>query len=812
MASAPPGGGAVLHLRGPTRDATAQSFGHRRVERTIAHDGRTLPVPAATTPSPRSTTCCRSSTRSPSRATASSSAPATSARRPTARPSSTTCSPTSCRARATSRWTPAWPTRPTPAWPTSSRAADVVILSTIRDDWNEPNDSATVRTGRARPGAGPTTSAWSEASGQPVLRRPRPVRALHPLLTRSCAARTVCRPRLRRSRVLEARALSSVAAVRTLVVMPTYDEAENIAELLTPRARRRARLRHPRGRRQQPRRHRRLARAAGEELGQVDVLVRPKKDGLGNAYRHGFRERHRPRATTCSSRWTPTSRTIPPPSRLLLASSTTAPPRSIGSRYVPGRLDPPLAVAPPGPVEVRQPLRLRRPRHDRSTTPPPASAPTTPRRSRRSTSSRPAPKGYGFQIEMAYRVSQTRPAARRGADQLHRPGPGHSKMSLAVMVEELAPGHVVGHPRPGQALVGRGRRPEVLRGRRARSYRRLMPASSPSSTARQDRRSRRRAPGSAGSTCSRGATSTTSRPAAPRCTPPQVARHWAAGRPRGHVAHVVRAGPPATRHPRRVPRHPPRRPLPRLPPGRVLGADRAPRSGRRAARDLERHAVLLAALVPRPEGRDAPPRARRDVADGARRRRTRGWRRLGDTLERPHRAARLPPHAGSSRRRHRRRPRSSPCCGLGRSARSTSCTTASTRCSRRAGAKAAQPDHRRRRPARAGEALRPPASGRSPHARTRVPDLTLTIVGEGYERRALDAVDRASSTPRRGSTFAGRRQPRTTLVGLYRHAWVVVVRVGPRGLGPVAHRGRGVRHARRRHPHRRPRRRGAPTA
>ena len=32
-----------------------------------------------------------------------------------------------------------------------------------------------------------------------------------------------------------------------------------------------------------------LARAAAAELGQIDVLVRPKKDGLGNAYRHGFR-------------------------------------------------------------------------------------------------------------------------------------------------------------------------------------------------------------------------------------------------------------------------------------------------------------------------------------------------------------------------------------------------------------------------------------------------------------------------------------------------------------------------------------------
>ena len=79
--------------------------------------------------------------------------------------------------------------------------------------------------------------------------------------------------------------------MRTLVVIPTYEEALNITEVLT------------------------RVRAGGAptstcswstttaptapptspgppatELGQIDVLVRPKKDGLGNAYRHGFRE------------------------------------------------------------------------------------------------------------------------------------------------------------------------------------------------------------------------------------------------------------------------------------------------------------------------------------------------------------------------------------------------------------------------------------------------------------------------------------------------------------------------------------------
>jgi len=80
-----------------------------------------------------------------------------------------------------------------------------------------------------------------------------------------------------------------VPAVPTLVVIPTYEEALNITEVLT---RVRAAVPHvdvlvvddnsPDGTAD-------LARATAAEVGQVDVLVREKKDGLGNAYRHGFR-------------------------------------------------------------------------------------------------------------------------------------------------------------------------------------------------------------------------------------------------------------------------------------------------------------------------------------------------------------------------------------------------------------------------------------------------------------------------------------------------------------------------------------------
>jgi dolichol-phosphate mannosyltransferase len=76
---------------------------------------------------------------------------------------------------------------------------------------------------------------------------------------------------------------------RTVAIVPTYQEAENIDAFL--RAFRAANPEvdivvvddsSPDGTAE-------LARAAGAELGRVEVLVKPTKDGLGAAYRHGMR-------------------------------------------------------------------------------------------------------------------------------------------------------------------------------------------------------------------------------------------------------------------------------------------------------------------------------------------------------------------------------------------------------------------------------------------------------------------------------------------------------------------------------------------
>jgi len=76
--------------------------------------------------------------------------------------------------------------------------------------------------------------------------------------------------------------------VRTLVVVPTYIEAENVVEFL-----KRARAAVPDADilvvdDNSPDGTATLAQEAARDLGRIDVLVRPAKKGLGSAYRAGF--------------------------------------------------------------------------------------------------------------------------------------------------------------------------------------------------------------------------------------------------------------------------------------------------------------------------------------------------------------------------------------------------------------------------------------------------------------------------------------------------------------------------------------------
>jgi dolichol-phosphate mannosyltransferase len=192
--------------------------------------------------------------------------------------------------------------------------------------------------------------------------------------------------------------------VRTLVVLPTYQEAANVAGVL-----RRLRAAVPEATvlvvdDASPDGTADLAEATGRELGQIEVLRRPGKDGLGSAYRAGFAHglglgfevmveidadgSHDPGAL-------PT----------LLAAVESGADLAIGSRYVPGGSIPdwpPIRrfISVAGNRYVQAVLRLG------------VKDATAGFRAYRADMLRrldlPAIRadGYGFQVEMAYRVAR----------------------------------------------------------------------------------------------------------------------------------------------------------------------------------------------------------------------------------------------------------------------------------------------------------------------------------------------------------------------------------------------------------------------
>jgi dolichol-phosphate mannosyltransferase len=123
--------------------------------------------------------------------------------------------------------------------------------------------------------------------------------------------------------------------VRAVVLLPTYDEVENIDPML--RAIRAAAPdadvlviddASPDGTAE-------VAEAVGREVGQVDVLRRPAKDGLGNAYRAGFARAIAAGAdvlVTLDADFSHEPEAIP----TLLAEVEAGAALAVGSRYVPG--------------------------------------------------------------------------------------------------------------------------------------------------------------------------------------------------------------------------------------------------------------------------------------------------------------------------------------------------------------------------------------------------------------------------------------------------------------------------------------------
>ncbi len=127
--------------------------------------------------------------------------------------------------------------------------------------------------------------------------------------------------------------------MRTLVVLPTYQEADNIAEVL-----RQLRAAVPSADvlvvdDSSPDGTAAMAKAIAHELGHIDVLVRPGKSGLGSAYRAGFTEglaRGYDVLVEMDSDLSHDPARLPALLRAVDAGADLA----LGSRYVPGGLIP----------------------------------------------------------------------------------------------------------------------------------------------------------------------------------------------------------------------------------------------------------------------------------------------------------------------------------------------------------------------------------------------------------------------------------------------------------------------------------------
>ena len=225
--------------------------------------------------------------------------------------------------------------------------------------------------------------------------------------------------------------------MRTLVVMPTYQEAGNIREVLT-------RIRDaapevdilvvddssPDGTAD-------LARAVADDVGHIDVVVRPKKDGLGNAYRQGFAigmERGYDRLAQIDADLSHDPSVLPQ----LLAGLDDGLDMVVGSRYIPG------GSIPDAWPWHRRALSRWGNRYACWVLGIPIRDATGAFRAYRADALKSIDvqatraRGYGFQIEIGYRLSKRTDAIREIPIEFNDRVAGHSKLSLLVAVEELA--------------------------------------------------------------------------------------------------------------------------------------------------------------------------------------------------------------------------------------------------------------------------------------------------------------------------------------------------------------------------------------
>jgi dolichol-phosphate mannosyltransferase len=224
--------------------------------------------------------------------------------------------------------------------------------------------------------------------------------------------------------------------VSTLVVLPTYNEAETIADVL-----RRIRAAgapvdvlvvddsSPDGTAD-------VAEAMGREVGGVEVLRRPAKAGLGSAYRTGFRiglERGYDVLMEMDADLSHDPATVPD---LLEAVESGGADLAIGTRYMPGGSIPDWpwyrrAISRLGCLYARRALGIS------------ARDATSGFRaySREALEEidldHVAADGYGFQVEMAYLVERNGGRVTEVPIEFRDRALGHSKMSFRIVVEAL---------------------------------------------------------------------------------------------------------------------------------------------------------------------------------------------------------------------------------------------------------------------------------------------------------------------------------------------------------------------------------------
>jgi dolichol-phosphate mannosyltransferase len=223
--------------------------------------------------------------------------------------------------------------------------------------------------------------------------------------------------------------------LRALVVLPTYEEAGNIEEVL-----RRLRAGSP-GIEvlvvddSSPDGTAELAEAAGRELGGIEVLRRPAMSGLGSAYRDGFRwglARGFEALVEMDSDLSHDPAALPS----LLSAADAGADLVIGSRYVPGGQIPEWALH-------RKALSRWGNRYAAAVLGLSVRDATAGYRVYRASVlsainlDRVKADGYGFQIEMAYAVSRLGGRIVEVPISFRERQVGRSKMSTHIVVEAL---------------------------------------------------------------------------------------------------------------------------------------------------------------------------------------------------------------------------------------------------------------------------------------------------------------------------------------------------------------------------------------